>query len=152
MPRGRKQLTDKQERILVQCQLMGLTTADLVTISNRLRALDAEREFKARVSEASHGFTWSMKTRREFTLTDSSGHIYDVKVSTDWSRESWNKQCHNFADITVSKPGTRFKTRTEPKYPLREDYNDNEIVSACPDGNKYLYRVMRDIKNGRFRK
>ena len=61
MPRGRKALTDKQERILVQCQLMGLTTADMVQISNRLRALDKEREFKSRVNEFASGFTWTAK-------------------------------------------------------------------------------------------
>ena len=62
MSRGRKPLTDKQERILVQCQLMGMTTADLVTISNRLKAIDAENEFRSRVAEATHGFSWTVKT------------------------------------------------------------------------------------------
>jgi hypothetical protein len=152
MPRGRKQLTDKQERILVQCQLMGMTTADLVTISNRLKALDAEREFKNRVSEITHGFTWTVKKpRREFTITDSTGHVYTVKVISDYSRESWNRSCHDYAEVTVSKPGTRYKTRTFPKHPLRDDWNENEIGSACPEGNKYLYRMMRDIKKGRFK-
>lgn len=150
MPRGRKPLTDKQERILVQCQLMGLTTADLVTISNRLKALDIEREFKARVAEASHGFTWTMKDRRNFTLTDSAGHVYDVKVVSDYSSSSWSQQCHDYASITVSKPGTRFKPRTVSSHPLRNPWGD-EIVSACPEGSKYLYRMMRDIKSGRFK-
>jgi hypothetical protein len=150
MPRGRKQLTDKQERILVQCQLMGLTTADLVTISNRLKALDREREFKARVSEATHGFTWTSKNKREFTLTDVAGHVYEVKILSDYSRSSWNQQCHDFANVTVSKPGTRFKNRSVSAHPLRGYWEDDEIVSACPDGNKFLFRMMRDIKKGRF--
>jgi hypothetical protein len=151
MPRGRKQLTDKQERILVQCQLMGMTTADLVTISNRLKALDREREFLAKVAEATHGFTWSAKNKRDFTLTDTAGHVYEVRVVSDYSRDSWNKQCHDFAKVTVSKPGTRFKNRNVSAHPLRAQWEDDEIVSACPDGNKYLYRMMRDIKNGRFK-
>jgi hypothetical protein len=29
--------------------------------------------------------------------------------------------------------------------------DDVEIVSACPEGSKYLYRVLRDIKTGRFK-
>jgi hypothetical protein len=151
MPRSRKQLTDKQERILVQCQLMGMTTADLVTISNRLKALDREREFKARVDEAAHGFTWTAKNKREFTLTDTAGHVYEVKVVSDYSKNSWNQQCHEFASVRVSKPGTRFKLRTVSSHPLRSPWEDDEIVSACPDGNKFLYRMMRDIKNGRFK-
>ena len=34
MTRVRSPLTEKQERILVQCQLMGLTTRDMTQISN----------------------------------------------------------------------------------------------------------------------
>jgi hypothetical protein len=152
MPRGRKPLTDKQERILVQCQLMGMTTADLVTISNRLKALDAEREFKSRVAEITHGFFWTVKKpRREFTITDSAGHVYDVKVRSDYGRRTWSQQCHDFAEVTMTKPGTRFKAKTVTDHGLRDDWGDNEISSVCPEGNKYLYRMMRDIKNGRFK-
>jgi hypothetical protein len=151
MPRGRRQLTDKQERILVQCQLMGLTTADLVTISNRLKALDAEREFKARVDDITDGFTWVSKNKREFTITDRAGYIYDIKVLSDYGRSSWNQQCHNFATVVVNKPGTRFKSRRVDSHPLRDDWDVFEIAAACPDGNKFLYRMMRDIKNGRFK-
>lgn len=150
MPRGRKPLTDKQERILVQCQLMGLTTADMVQISNRLKALDIEREFKVRVDEAAHGFTWTSKNKREFVLTDVAGHVYEVKVVSDYSRHSWNQQTHDFASVKVTKPGTRFKARTVASHPLRNPWDENEIVSACPDSNKFIYRMMRDIKNGRF--
>ena len=151
MPRGRRPLTEKQERILVQCQLMGLTTADLVTISNRLKALDAEREFKARVDEATQGFTWTVKKpRREFTITDRLGHVYDVKVLSDYSRNTWNQQCHNFATVTITKPGTRFKSRKIDSHPLRDDWDVTEISAVCPEGSKYLYRVLRDIKTGRF--
>jgi hypothetical protein len=151
MPRGRKPLTEKQERILVQCQLMGMTTADLVTISNRLKALDTDREFKARVDDAVQGFTWTSKNKREFTITDRAGHVYDVRVVSDYGRGSWNQQCHHYAIVNVSKPGTRFKSRKVDSHPLRNPWNDNEIVSCCPDGNKYLYRMMRDIKNGIFK-
>jgi hypothetical protein len=150
MPRGRKQLTDKQERILVQCQLMGLTTADLVTISNRLKALDAEREFRARVNEATSGFSWTVKNKREFTITDGAGHVYEVKCYSDYSNRSWTNCGSDYAKITVSKPGTRFKTRTVSDHKITNPWNDIEIVSACPEGSKYLYRVLRDIKNGRF--
>jgi hypothetical protein len=151
MPRERKALSDKQERILVQCQLMGMTTADLVTISNRLKALDMEREFKGRVSEVTHGFTWSVKKKKEFTITDSAGYVYDVKVRSDYSRSSWNQQCHDFAEVTVTKPGTRFKAKTVTDHPLRESWDTVEIGSICPEGNKFLYRMMRDIKEGKFK-
>ena len=151
MPRGRKPLTDKQERILVQCQLMGLTTADLVTISNRLKALDADREFRARVNEVSHGFTWTVKNKREFTLTDGAGHVYEVKCYSDYTNRDWTMRGQDYAKITVSKPGTRFKPKTVPDHRISEHWDKNEVVSVCPEGSKYLYRVMRDIKSGRFK-
>jgi hypothetical protein len=151
MPRGRKQLTDKQERILVQCQLMGLKTSDLVTISNRLKALDMEREFKGRVSEVTHGFTWTVKKKREFTITDSQGHVYEVDVKSDYSRQSWSQQCHDYAYVIVNKPGTRFTPRKFEKHGLRDEWDTVEIGSVCPEGNKYLYRMMRDIKEGRLK-
>jgi hypothetical protein len=44
MARGRAALTDKEERILIQAQLMGLSTASMVKIGNRLKALEQERE------------------------------------------------------------------------------------------------------------
>jgi hypothetical protein len=151
MPRGRKQLTDKQERILVQCQLMGLKTSDLVTISNRLKALDMEREFKGRVSEVTHGFTWTVKKKRKFTITDSRGHVYEVDVKSDYSRQSWSHQCHDYANVTITKPGTRFTPRKFEKHALRDDLSSVEIGSVCPEGNRYLYRMMRDIKEGKLK-
>ena len=150
MPRGRKQLTDKQERILVQCQLMGLTTADMVQISNRLRALDVERVFKARVNEFAQGFTWTEKSRREFTITDSGGKIYEVKVKNDYNRRNWTASGHDYATVHITKPGTRFKPKTVSGHHLTSQWEDTEIAGVCPGGNKFIFRMMRDIKKGRF--
>jgi hypothetical protein len=52
--------------------------------------------------------------------------------------------------VTISKPGTRFKNRSVSAHPLRGLWEDNEIVNVCPEGNKFLFRMMRDIKKGRF--
>ena len=149
MPRGRKQLTDKQERILVQCQLMGLTTADLVTISNRLVALDREREFKQVVSNVSADFTWTAKDKRNFTLVHKDGRVFDVTIVRD------HRSHHTYEDVArvrVSKPGTRFKERTVSGHKLSNNWDPTEIASACPDGNKWIFRTMRDIQRGRFDK
>ena len=150
MPRGRKKLSDKQERILVQCQLMGLTTADMTQISNRLRALDVERVFKARVDEFSQGFTFTEKSKREFTITDESGKIYAVKIKSDYSRPNWHMSGNDYATVYISKPGTRFKPRTVSGHHLTAKWEDAEIAGVCPGGNKYIFRMMRDIKKGRF--
>lgn len=148
MPRGRKQLTDKQERILVQCQLMGLTTADLVTISNRLKALDREREFKELVADHIDGFSWTVKDHRNFTITDRDGKVYDVKVVSEYGRD-FHSHRQDYAKITVSKPGTRFKVRSIKPHRLVDLFN-GEPSHLCPEGNKFLYRTMREIKRGRI--
>jgi hypothetical protein len=151
MPRGRAKLTDKEERILVQAQLMGLGTESMVRIGNRLRALDKEREFRSKVDEAASGFSWTVKNSSSFTITDSKGKIYEVAVTKDYSNYDWNHGGpKSYADVTITHPGTRFKKRVINKHNLNNPWND-EIVSACPEKNKYLYRVMRDIKNGRFK-
>jgi hypothetical protein len=149
MPRGRAKLTDKEERILVQAQLMGLTTDSMVRIGNRLRALDKEREFRAEVDEYASGFTWTVKDSRNFTLTDSKGRIYDISVTKDYSSRDWNHiGPKSYADVKISQPGTRFKAREIKKHSLSSSYD--EIAGVCPEKNKYLYRVMRDIKKGRI--
>lgn len=150
MPRGRKQLTESQERILVQCQLMGLTTADLVTISNRLKALDIEREFKSRVAEVTAGFTWTVKDKRNFTVIDRAGTVYECRCYADYHSSDWSMRGRDFANVTITRPGTRQKPQTITAHKITNPWNDTEIVSACPEGSKFLYRILRDIKNGRF--
>ena len=146
MPRGRKQLTDKQERILVQCQLMGLTTADLVTVSNRLKALDRENEFRVRVNEVTDGFTWTVKDQRNFVVVDGNGAVYDCSCYTDYSGRDWTRHGRNYVKVTVSYPGTRKKSRTVSDHRLTTRCEEQEIARLCPAGSKYLFRVLRDIK------
>ena len=150
MPRGRKKLTEKQERILVQCQLMGLTTADMTQISNRLRALDVERAFKARVDEYAQGFSFDEKSKREFTITDEGGKVYDVNVKSDYNRRSFTVSGNEYATVRITKPGTRFKPKTVSGYHLTGHWEDTEIAGVCPNGNKFIYRMMRDIKKGKI--
>jgi hypothetical protein len=150
MPRGRRPLTDKQERILVQCQLMGLTTADLVTISNRLKALDRENQFRARVNEVTDGFTWTVKDKRNFVVVDGSGAVYDCSCYTEYSGRDWTQHGIDYIKVTVRYPGTRKKSRTVSDHRISARWEEDEIASVCPEGNKYLYRILRDIKTGRF--
>jgi len=149
MPRGRAKLSDKEERILVQAQLMGLDTDSMVRIGNRMRALDREKEFRAKVSEVSSGFSWTLKSNREFAITDREGKLYEVNIVRDYNSRDWNHSATDYAKITINKPGTRFKPRTINAHKIGNPFND-EIVSACPEKNKYLYRVMREIKSGRI--
>jgi len=145
MARTRAALTDKQEKIVIQCQLMGMTTADMVTISNRLKALDAEREFRVRVSEVIEGKTWEKKSSKHYIIKDSDGLVYDCtmahKVYDHWNRsERWT--------VSVTHPGTRMKEKVFKDQSIYA--SSDEQARVCPDNDKKLFRLMRAIDTGKF--
>lgn len=144
MARTRAALTDKQEKIVLQCQLMGMTTADMVKISNRLKALDAEREFRVKVDEVVQGRTWVKNAKDHYTVTDSRGRVYDCKCKRTYDRwspsEKWN--------VTVTNPGTRMKPRSFTDKSIYSSYDESARI--CPDNDKKLYRLLRAIHNGYF--
>ena len=148
MPRGRAQLSEKQERILVQCQLMGLTTRDMTQISNRLRALDKEREFKERVNLVTAGMAWKKEGSNKYLITASDGRVYDcflkkISGSYRWERqEEWT--------IKVTHPGTRMKEKIFTKERIYSTQYE-EVTSACPDQDKKLYRLLDNIYRGKWR-
>ena len=147
MARQRAALTDKEEKILVQAQLMGLSTESMVKIGNRLKALEQEREKRQQIdsitSQYSHSAIptgWLIKGRdgHEFRFTNR-------KVTVDNSRWT-NRSKTVYYDVSVDKPGTRFigkskksqKIWIDPSYPAR----------LCPDGSKELLGLMRHVARG----
>jgi hypothetical protein len=143
MPRSRVALSDKEERILVQAQLMGLTTASMVKIGNRLRALEKEREEIARIDQTCQGFSWAgTQTAEHIIVTDPSGYVIEAtrgrKGTSRWHQYSWSY------DITVTKPGTRFKTRTYKDRDLSCDYDWKKKL--MPAKSKELYSLIRWVK------
>jgi hypothetical protein len=148
MARQRAKLTEKQERILVQCQLMGMTTADMVKISNRLRALDAEREFSVKVNEVTANKTWTKISTGHYCVTDSKGLQYDCLLTRN-NRDRWSATSESWT-VKVTHPGTRMKERVYKDQPSYSDYD--ETARICPDGDKKLYRLLKMINNGRFNK
>jgi hypothetical protein len=143
--RTRASLTDKQEKILIQCQLMGMTTADMVKISNRLRALDAEREFRVKVDEVSQGKSWIKKSRNEYVITDEKGREYKCVMSHK-SRDYWNAS--EKWEVHVNHPGTRMKEKFFKEQTFYA--STDEQARICPDGDKRLYRLLKAISNGKF--
>jgi hypothetical protein len=141
MPRTRAKLTDKQERIIVQCQLMGLTTSDMIQISNRLRALEKEKEFKHKVDEIMQDISWEAKKKGEhYILKESKGKTYEFSISK--KRSSWNS---NSWDVVITNPGTRMKPRILTDLSMYYDEND-EIASVCPNKDRYIFRLASAIK------
>ncbi len=148
MPRERAKLSDKQERILVQCQLMGLTPKDMQQISNRLIAMQKESEWRKEVSEVSAGVTWE-KTAKGWKIIDSQGKIYEcTKVVRSRSSRSWYSDCHFGWNIDMSKPGTRYKNRSLTDVII---YVDPYVTARiCPENSKDLFGLLSSIHKGRI--
>jgi hypothetical protein len=144
MPRGRAALTEKEERILVQAQLMGLSTASMVKIGNRLRALEQERDEIERINKTIEGFKFSETPNLEHLEIDTPDglHVEAIrgkKGSSRWDTFSWDYT------IRVSKPGTRYKTRVFKNRELRCDYDWKKRL--MPAKSKELYSLIRWVKN-----
>jgi hypothetical protein len=149
MPRTRAKLTDKQERIIVQCQLMGLTTADMTQISNRLRVLEKERDFKAEVDAAIQGMSWEIKIpKKHYVITDTRGRVYNCILNKKTHRY-WDKAARVDWDIDVKHMSSaRFKNKTFNNVYVGSSHD--EVVSVCPNKDKYLWRLIDAINSKRF--
>jgi len=143
MPRTRAQLTEKQERILVQCQLMGLTTHDMVQISNRLVALEKERQFKEKVAEVIVDKTWEKKGDGHYVIKHKT-RSYECRLNKNnrngygFGSEAWKIK------ITMKSGSTKDLDKIA-LYP-----HENEKASLCPDNDKRLFRLLRAITVGQF--
>ena len=149
MARERAKLTDKQERILVQCQLMGLTTRDMTQISNRLVALEKEREFRAEISDAAADKTWT-KTDNGWRIVDSQGRVYEChKVKRSSRHQSyWDHSIYSW-DVNISGKDKRFKSKKLSDITVHIDHGITSRI--CPENSKDLYSLLKGIKNGRIR-
>lgn len=149
MTRQRAALTEKQERILIQCQLMGLTTADMVKISNRLKALDAEREYRAEIADvvASHKIEAQPKGWR---IIADNGVVYSCTKRRAKENRDWYYRGPNWVwDIDIfPKKGSKKAPKTILNHKV---YVAVGLTSkSCPEGDKQLFGLMRSIKNQTF--
>jgi hypothetical protein len=134
-------LTDKEERILVQSQLMGLTTASMIKIANRLRALEREAEEQQRISQNIHGYTWTDKpTAETISFTDPDGLLIVAQRKQISSNYWTHRQSSHTFDLTVSKPGTRMAVKVIPDVTLHCDYDWKKRM--MPAGSKPFYALM----------
>jgi len=145
MPKERAALTEKQERLIIQATLMGLTPSDMTKISNRLIALEKERSYIKEVQDASEGMSWS-KSDKGWKIIDSQGKVYDC---VRFKKSKYSHWCRAYGyDIVVSKPGTRYKTNTNKD--VKFYVNNNVPNRLCPENNKELFALLSLIKKGRI--
>lgn len=139
MARGRAALTEKEERILIQAQLMGLSTASMVKIGNRLKALEQERDTIQQINETAQGYSWAESVSSEkLKVTTPEGleveAVRGQKGRSHWGHYSWTYT------ITVTKPGTRFKPRVYKNKSLQCDYDWKKRL--MPAKSKELYSLI----------
>lgn len=152
MARERVALTDKEEKILIQAQLMGLNTSSMVKIGNRLKALEREREQKANIDEVVSRFTYKQKSGKlGWEITTQEGYVWHFtnrKYSTRNAGWSYRKTIHY--DIGLEKPGTRFhpKSKNHHELYIAEDWGPAKFM---PEKSKELYAMMRGIEMSRFK-
>jgi hypothetical protein len=148
MARERAKLTDKQERILVQCQLMGLTTRDMTQISNRLVALEKERGFLSDIADATADKTWT-RISLGWRIVDSSGRVYECQKAKPGKRHQsyWDRQVFVW-DVAISGKDKRFKAKTLSDITVHIDHGITARI--CPENSKELYALLKGIKSGRI--
>ena len=153
MPRERAKLSDKQEKILIQAQLMGLSAHDMQQIGNRLMALKKEAEEKSDIADAIYGFSWEEikdETRKDgkagWRITTPDQYVFDV-TNPRKDKRNWYARGMIW-DFHVDKPGTRFKTRILKDKSI--DVYDNWKKKFMPSNSKDLYGIIRWIITHRY--
>ena len=139
MPRERTKLTDKQERILVQAQLMGLTPRDMQQIGNRLIALQNEARDRAEIAEVIEGFTWSKDEEGRWVIITPEGHHCHITKAKTGRSHYW-ETTHDY-NIKVTKPGTAFKARSLQKKTV--SFRHEWRAKLCPENSKELYGLIK---------
>lgn len=146
MTRGRAKLTDKQEKILLQAQLMGLEASDMTRIANRLVALKKEREEIERVDDVTRGYRWekviddtSKDDRTWWKIFHPDGYLIEasnIKIKDrGWYSDTF------VVDFRVTKPGTRYNLRTKKDQRISVDRNWTKRL--MPEQNKVLFGIIR---------
>ncbi len=137
MPRERAKLSDKQERILVQAQLMGLTAHDMQQIGNRLVALKKEAEIKQEISETIEGYFWIKDTKGHWNITSPDGYVCKFMKGKTGRNSYWDSSWDY--TVSIAKPGTAFKTRLHQK---KSVHFRQHPAKLCPENSKELYSMI----------
>lgn len=143
MTRTRTPLTEKQERILVQCQLMGLTTRDMTQISNRLVALERERNFIKDVEMVMQNIQdyKTDKSKNVYEIVDKIGNVYTCRKAQKSTYYS------EVFDVKVHRVDGLIKNhKNQTIYPD----STGEVAKHCPEKNKRLFRLCKSIQTGRW--
>jgi hypothetical protein len=153
MARGRAKLTDKQEKILLQAQLMGLEAHDMTRIANRLVALKKEQEETERVNKDIDGYRWekviddtSKDNKVWWKIFHPDGYVIEA-TNIKAKDRGWYADSYN-VDFRITKPGTRYNTRV--KKDQRVSVDRDWTKRLMPEQDKILYSIVRWCKYNNF--
>ncbi len=149
MPAKRKPLSNKQEKILVQAQLMGLTPADMQQIGNRLIAIQKEQAEIREIDLTVAGYRWEKvvdNTSKDDQVWWKIYHPdgYLIEASNIKIKERGYYSNTYYADLRITKPGTRYQLRRKKEQQIRVEHDWKKRL--MPEQNKILYGIIRWAK------
>lgn len=131
MARERAKLTDKEERIMVQAQLMGLTTASMVRIGNRLKAIEQEQHEREWIASVTHGYSWTgVPSKDLIELTTPNGLNVRATFSKKTRGNYWGQTDFSY-EVTVTKPGSEKKLTKIVNINVDSDWRKKLMPANC---------------------
>lgn len=139
MPTERAPLTDKEQRIMVQAQLMGLSTASMVKIGNRLRAIEQEQREINDINESINGYTWDRPFKPARIVINAPDGTRIEAVPTNKSAHHWYFYTY-VCNITVISPDNN-KVKEYKNISLH--CHKGWRKKLMPNNSKELYAAIR---------
>jgi len=153
MPAKRRPLSDKQEKILIQAQLMGLTPADMQQIGNRLIAIQKEQQEIREVDLTVDGYRWekviddtSKDNKVWWKIYHPDGYLIEVSNIKLKDRGYYSKDYNT--DFRITKPGTRYNPRIKKDQRVRVEHDWKKRL--MPEKDKILYGIIRFCRYNNF--
>lgn len=153
MPKPKEPLTEKQSKIAVQAQLMGLTATDMSRIAYRFRMAERETEMMQLVSRLKDGLEWeSLKTNDQglpvWRITDratTKTAIYSGCL--DGKRNLYRRYRRNPAKHDLKWEVKVFENGQQVDYVQAHLFRNRDLRKRhCPEGDTNLVLIMRHFK------
>lgn len=148
MARTRAKLTDKEEKILLQAQLMGLGKENMVKIANRLVAIEREARHRSEIENIMQGIEYE-------TLAPVKGNAgsgwtirYDGYSFACRKMQIKGRNWNHSWQINVTKPGTRLKEKQIENISLYT--SENYKKAMLPERSDELLALAKKVKQGNW--
>lgn len=141
MARKKTQLSEQEQKIMVQAQLMGLTVKNMTRIANRLRAIEKEKYTTAWIQDTVTGVAWkNLSEKVNGYVTCEKWQVFDN--NSDHSAIYTGNSDHYIWRVQTFKGDTK-------QNEFRASVHDSTIKlykRQCPDGSPNLVLAINHFK------